>query len=286
MLPRFVFYNLSEYGVIMSTLPLMNSLIIAAVFLAIGWTAGWLVASFRKTRGTREEQTETREDTPSGEEEFAMWIGGRKITQADQLSVQEKELIRRKIDGLLSDGDAITDRPERQAVLESLSEPPRTQRVRTVPLAENASSPHPWQNLNGDLLKGKTLELGEKGVETVKMQETTTPDWRNTQPRQIKKEAPTVQLNREEAEGEKTTEAPKTIVQQINEILQDKMQSPPEGVPGTITILEDQRKGILVRAGNAEFEGISALPEGPVKVLLRSCVHEWERRQMLRRENR
>ncbi len=73
-------------------------------------------------------------------------------------------------------------------------------------------------------------------------------------------------------------EAPKTMVQQIDEVLQNRLL-------GTVLanqkiyLIEDPRRGVLVNVGNEVYEGIGAVPEGDVKELLRSSVQEWERLQ-------
>ena len=73
-------------------------------------------------------------------------------------------------------------------------------------------------------------------------------------------------------------EAPKTMVQQIDEVLQNRLL-------GTVLanqriyLTEDPRRGVLVNVGNEVYEGIGAVPEGDVKELLKSSVQEWERLQ-------
>ena len=73
-------------------------------------------------------------------------------------------------------------------------------------------------------------------------------------------------------------EGPKSIVQQIDEILQDKLLGTPLENQ-KVFLVEDSRTGVIVRVGNETYAGIGALPEGEIKNLLKACVQEWERRQ-------
>jgi hypothetical protein len=73
-------------------------------------------------------------------------------------------------------------------------------------------------------------------------------------------------------------EAPKSIVQQIDEILQDKLLGT-ELAEEKIGLVEDPRKGVVVRIGPVAYEGIGSVPDGLVKDLLKASVQEWERRQ-------
>ncbi len=75
-------------------------------------------------------------------------------------------------------------------------------------------------------------------------------------------------------------EPQKSIVQQIDEIFQKKLEGTPyEGK--NIFLAEDPRRGVLVRIEGQVYEGIDNVPEGEVKQLLRAAVSEWERSQEL-----
>lgn len=73
-------------------------------------------------------------------------------------------------------------------------------------------------------------------------------------------------------------EEPKSMVRQIDEILQAQLIGTPSGSQ-KIYLTEDPRRGVLVCVGSATYEGIGAVPEGDVKKLLKSSVQEWERQQ-------
>jgi hypothetical protein len=69
-----------------------------------------------------------------------------------------------------------------------------------------------------------------------------------------------------------------SIVEQIDEVLQSLVNGTPFE-DKKILLIEDPRKGVLVRVGSDVYEGVGALPEGEIKQLVRSAVAEWEKRQ-------
>lgn len=72
-------------------------------------------------------------------------------------------------------------------------------------------------------------------------------------------------------------EAPKTIVGQINDVVQELLaESPLAGQK--IFLSEDPRRGVIVWVQGQTFEGIDSVPPGEVKDLLKRSVAEWERR--------
>gem|GEM_PF-409468 len=78
--------------------------------------------------------------------------------------------------------------------------------------------------------------------------------------------------------GATIKEAPKSMVQQIDEILQTRLAGTPHAHHG-INLTEDPRRGVLVHIGSEVYEGVGGVPEGEIKNLLKSCVADWERRQ-------
>jgi hypothetical protein len=72
-------------------------------------------------------------------------------------------------------------------------------------------------------------------------------------------------------------ETPKSIVDQINEILQDKLKTHPALVKG-IRLSEDSREGVVVWVGLEHYNGVDAVTDPEVKEVLREAVLEWERR--------
>jgi hypothetical protein len=73
-------------------------------------------------------------------------------------------------------------------------------------------------------------------------------------------------------------DAPLSIVQQIDEIFQAMLEGT-DYEDKKIFLAEDPKRGVIVRVGSDVYEGVNAVPDGEVKVMLRSAVAEWERRQ-------
>ena len=68
---------------------------------------------------------------------------------------------------------------------------------------------------------------------------------------------------------------PKTIVQQINDILQEKVAR--SALAETGVKLQETPKGVLVWVGKNSFQGIDSVPSGEAKDLIRASVKEWEK---------
>jgi hypothetical protein len=73
-------------------------------------------------------------------------------------------------------------------------------------------------------------------------------------------------------------EEPKSIVGQIDVILQEMLERVGMDNRG-IALSEDPRRGVIVSIGLDRFDGIDAVTDDEVKKLLRAAVNEWERRQ-------
>lgn len=73
----------------------------------------------------------------------------------------------------------------------------------------------------------------------------------------------------------KIKEEPKSIVQQINDILQDKVTQSSFANAGIK--LQETPQGVVVWIGNQSFQGIDSVPEGEAKGLIRAAVKQWEK---------
>ena len=75
---------------------------------------------------------------------------------------------------------------------------------------------------------------------------------------------------------------PLSIVEQINDILQETIKDTP--LAGRmIRLVEDPREGVVVWIGLERFPGVDSVPDPEVKAALRKAANEWERRTELRR---
>jgi hypothetical protein len=73
-------------------------------------------------------------------------------------------------------------------------------------------------------------------------------------------------------------EKPKSIVEQIDEILQDKLRTSQVHNKG-VRLVEDPKEGVVVWVGLEHYAGVDAVTDPEVKALLKTAVGEWERRQ-------
>lgn len=74
----------------------------------------------------------------------------------------------------------------------------------------------------------------------------------------------------------KPAPAPKSIVQQIDEILQEHVANTPMAAVGVK--LQETNQGVLVWIGKESFQGVDSVPEGEAKKLIKAAVKEWESR--------
>lgn len=76
---------------------------------------------------------------------------------------------------------------------------------------------------------------------------------------------------------EKAPPALLSIVQQIDEVLQEML--PGSSLAGkTVKLAEDPKEGVIVWIGARRYHGIDAVDDEEAKALLRAAVAEWERR--------
>lgn len=71
---------------------------------------------------------------------------------------------------------------------------------------------------------------------------------------------------------------PKSIVMQIEDILQDMLSGSPLE-PRGIHLSEDPVRGVIVTIGLDRYEGIDAVPDPEVKAFIRAAVQAWEQAQ-------
>jgi len=78
------------------------------------------------------------------------------------------------------------------------------------------------------------------------------------------------------AQANPVPEAARSIVEQIDAILQEKMKRHPAFHKG-VRLVEDRREGVVVWVGLEHFNGLDAVTDPEVKAILRESVQEWER---------
>ena len=87
-------------------------------------------------------------------------------------------------------------------------------------------------------------------------------------------------LSRAFTPNDKAKAAPKTtksIAAQVDEIIKEKLPSSPFK-NHLITMVELPGAGLLVKVDDARYEGVGDVPDPEIRLFLRQCVTEWERR--------
>lgn len=78
------------------------------------------------------------------------------------------------------------------------------------------------------------------------------------------------------------TASQKSIASQVDEILQEKIDSLPAGEldpdQRATRLLELPGKGMVVMVGLNQYEGVEAVPDASIRKLISQAVAEWERR--------
>ena len=75
----------------------------------------------------------------------------------------------------------------------------------------------------------------------------------------------------------KTPTAPLSIVEQVDQILQEKIAQLPPPAP-VVLLKEDPREGVIVWINGVQHIGIDSVRDESIKSIIRASVKEWERR--------
>jgi hypothetical protein len=70
---------------------------------------------------------------------------------------------------------------------------------------------------------------------------------------------------------------PRSIVEQVDDILQEKLAAHPGPIP-SIKLVEDPYEGVIVWVNQTKYVGIESVTDPTVRTLIRSAAVEWEHR--------
>lgn len=263
-------------------------LIVAIVSAAIGYFAGIILTNLQKDRSNESTGSETPEINDPGPRfeadhlTMALWsktpdgplfadIDGKSINSSTELSPEE----RYRVDKALNDFQMWLGRP----ILSSGKTgtlPPITNNG-ALAQAEQPSPTNVSIEANGALTEAIAQESGE--VQVAEMPETIPPPVEIVKPvnnetyPEVKPVPPVISFR---STSKPPAPTPKSIVEQINDILQEKVKKSPLAEVGIV--LQETPKGVIVWIGNDSYHGVDTLPEGDAKKIIREAVAEWEKK--------
>ena len=77
--------------------------------------------------------------------------------------------------------------------------------------------------------------------------------------------------------GQPRLDQPKSLVEQIDAVLQEMLAQSPLPA-GEVHLSENAALGLEVRLGNRRYDGIEAVPDANVRTIIRAAIAEWQRR--------
>lgn len=254
-------------------------LTVAIISLAVGYFAGLFLTRLRKDESNPVLPTETINNTEAGPRyeadrlQMVLWsktpdgplfadIDGKTISASTDLTPIE----RIKVDKALNDFQMWLGRPILKSIKVEQAAPVQTEQ--TIQTPDQVTDTQTAENV-----AASPEVLSESGVVApATLTEPKPPISGETYP-EVKPVPAAISL--------RTTPKPppvqhKSIVEQINAILQEKVQNSPLAETGII--LQETPKGVIVWVGKDSYQGVDSLPEGDAKKIIRAAVAEWEKK--------
>lgn len=108
-------------------------------------------------------------------------------------------------------------------------------------------------------------------------------EWKPAPPTKIQKPSmnPADVLVRAVQAGQPRLDQPRSLVEQIDEVLQEMLAQSPLPA-GKVHLSENESLGLEVRVNNQRYEGLDAVPDEAVRQIVRAAIAEWQRRSHLK----
>ncbi|MCU0484796.1 MAG: hypothetical protein MUC85_01675 [Anaerolineales bacterium] len=224
----------------------------AAIFFTLGILAGYLVSLLRSPR--QPSKPKPIEKVPATRDTQSTPVQPGEIELARIYRRIEDDQVFLKAEGRLLKTPADVNTTERtwlvlaaEAIYHLLSQ--KTPQAQKTPPAAPAASPPP------------------------------AIDWSPAIPVEFEKPSmnPADVIIRAAQAGQPRAEPPKSLVEQIDGVLQEILQQSPLPV-GEIHLAENADLGLEVRVGSQRYDGIEAVPDAQVRQAIRNAIAEWQKR--------
>jgi hypothetical protein len=142
--------------------------------------------------------------------------------------------------------------------------------------AESSIQPKAWVAAPGEVAQAPTSAVGT--TEPSRIPAPSFPAPARTTQVSMKKPIQAAAVQTSVAPAAAPAVAHKSIVMQIEDILQDMLAGNPLEIRG-IHLTEDPTRGVIVSVSGERFEGIDAVPDPEIRGMIRAAVVQWENSQ-------
>jgi len=265
---------------------LSNILMLALLFVTVGFIAGALISTLWADRDRRKRGQADAPVTQSDHtDEVRIWhdlasgrlmavVGGKEVSDPSRLPADR----RRKLIALGREWIAwlggVTDMPTRPPLLQVEKLAPNAGDGAVVP---TGVVPTAAQSA-AEMETAGAVAVNEQDVLESRLANAITPGGMGTAGQPASAVSPSQRrLGTPTNQPVEKPKAPASIVTQIDEVLQEMLETSSLQTRA-IRLSEDPRKGVIVWVGVEHYDGIDAVKDDEIREFIRKAVKEWERR--------
>lgn len=221
----------------------------ALIFFSLGSLAGWLMSLLRAPKKTSTASNQSTSTQSTAE------------TSSNMEKIELARIYRRREDD--------------QVVLEANGRPLHTP-------ADIHPDERTWLVLTTETIYRLLEQVPAPAEPTPSSQPTAAAPrigWQPAQPQETRNPSmnPADVLIRAAQAGQAKPSQPKSLVEQIDEVLQEMLAQSPLPA-GEIHLAENADLGLEVRLGSQYYDGIEAVPDENARQIIRAAIAEWQRR--------